>query len=197
MDQGARDRVPEGCQWWHENVSTGAMSGNDTKASQRLAAIVMIALGMFLLVRCAMVWPQLPPVVASHFDGRGVPNGFQSRGAFMSIIVGVQALLSFVFGVMPRLLRNIPPKMINIPHREYWLQPGRIEQALDRYSTWSTWFGCSTCVLMIGVFELAVRANLTGQPMSPTLTWLLIGGYLIGTVVAIIRLHIMLKPPQA
>ncbi len=158
----------------------------------------MVALGGLMLVRYAMVWPQLPDTVASHFDGRGMPNGFQSRAVFMSIMVGVQALLGFAFGVVPRLLHLLPPRMINLPHRDYWLAPAhpeRTTQALDRYVTWSMWFGCGSFGLMLGIFELAVRANLTREPMSPTLTWLLIGGYLLGTLIAIVRLHIMLKPP--
>jgi uncharacterized membrane protein len=172
---------------------------SDTRRSQQIATFVMVALGLFMLGRCVVVWPQLPETVASHFDGRGVPNGFQSRAAFVSIIVGVQALLGFVFGVLPRILRHVSPKLINLPHRDYWLvpeHPERRKQALDRYITWSLWFGCFTFVLMIGIFELAIAANLTRTPMNPLLTWLLIGGYLLGTVLAIIRLHVLLKPPR-
>lgn len=166
--------------------------------SQRIASTVMVALSVLMLVRCVVAWSQLPETVASHFDGAGVPNGFQSRAMFMAIMISVQALLGFAFGVVPRLLRHMPLRMINLPHRDYWLapeHPERVRQALDRYVTWSMWFGCATFGLMLGIFELAVRANLTHQPMSPLLTWLLIGGYLLGTVIAIIRLHIMLKPP--
>lgn len=169
----------------------------DNRRSQRIATSVMIALGMLMLVRCVVVWPQLPATVASHFDGEGVPNGFQSRAMFMAIMIGVQGLLGFAFGVLPRLLRHVPPRMVNLPYRDYWLVPERIEQALDRYITWSMWFGCATFGLMLGIFELAVRANLTHEPMSPLLTWLLIGGYLLGTLIAIIRLYVVFKPPGA
>ena len=139
----------------------------------------------------------LPEPVASHYDARGVPNGFQSRGAFVAIVLGAQLLVVAVFALAPALLHRIPPRWVNLPHREYWLRPGRIEEALDRYARWSLWFGCATAVLLLGIFELAIQANLRQQPMDPTLTWALLGGYLLATGIAIVRLYAAFRPPRA
>jgi uncharacterized membrane protein len=149
------------------------------------------------VVRCALVWPQLPPVVASHFDARGVPNGFQSRGAFVALVIGSQLLVVAVFALLPALLHRIPPRWINLPHKDAWLRAGRFDEALGRYAAWSLWFGCATAALLLGVFELAIRANLTRQPMDATLTWGLLGGYLVVTLFAIARLYGGMRPPEA
>lgn len=168
----------------------------DTQRSLRTATLLMVGIGVLMTVRCVMVWPHLPVTMASHFDGRGVPNGYQSRAVFMSIIFGVQVLLGVSFGVMPRLMHLIPPRMINLPHRDYWMTPERIGEALDRYAAWSTWFGVATFGLIFGIFELAIDANLTHEPMNPLLTWILIGGYLFGTLAGIARLYWVLMPPK-
>lgn len=168
----------------------------DTQKSQRNAAYVMIGLTLIMAVRCMLVWSALPDPMASHFDNNGVPNAFQSRATFMSIMFGVLALLVFSFVVAPRLMRFIPPKLLNLPYRSYWIKRENVGEALDRYATWSMWFGCGTFVLMLCVFELALQANLKLQPMNPTLMWTLLGAYLVGTLVAIARLYAVFKPPR-
>lgn len=163
--------------------------------SRRLPALLLAGLALATAVRCAQIWPQLPPVVASHFDARGVPNGFQSRAAFVAIVLGAQLLVVFVFALTPALLHRIPPRWLNLPHKDAWLASGRLGEAIERYATWSLWFGCATAALLLGIFELAFRANLTGQPMDATLTWSLLAGYGVLTLAAIVRLYGALRPP--
>lgn len=164
--------------------------------SRRLPALLLAGLGAATAVRCAMVWPRLPGVVASHFDARGVPNGFQPRAAFVAIALAAQLVVVLVFAALPALMHRIPPRWLNLPHRDAWLRAGRMDEALDRYAVWSLWFGCATAALLLAVFELAFQANLTRQPMDATLTWGLIGGYLALTVLAIVRLYAALRPPD-
>jgi uncharacterized membrane protein len=163
-------------------------SMGEMRGSRRPAAL-LTALAAATIVRFAAAWPRLPETVASHFDARGVPNGFQSRGAFVALAVGSQLLVVAVFALLPAVLHRIPPRWINLPHKDAWLRAGRFDEALDRYAAWSLWFGCATAALLLGVFELAIRANLTRRPMDATLTWGLLGSYLLVTVFAIVRLY--------
>jgi uncharacterized membrane-anchored protein YitT (DUF2179 family) len=156
----------------------------------------MAALSVAMVARAVVVWSDLPPVMASHFDAQGVPNGFQSRGAFMSIIFGVQAVMIVAFGVVAALLHRIPPSLINLPYREYWLTGDRMHEAIERTATWTAWFGCGTSALIFGVFELALQANLTRTPLDSTLMWLLLGGFFVGAGVGVVRLFASLKPPH-
>lgn len=164
--------------------------------SRSRALWLMGALSVLMVVRAMIVWPELPPIMASHFDARGVPNGFQTRAAFMGIIFGVQAVMIVSFGVVAALMHRIPPRLINMPHRDYWLADDRVHEAIAILSTWTAWFGTGTFALTFGVFELALQANLTRTALDSTLMWLLLGGYFVGVGVAIVRLHASLKPPS-
>lgn len=165
--------------------------------SRRLPALILAGLAVATAVRCAQIWPQLPPVVASHFDAHGVPNGFQPRAVLVGIALGAQLLGIFVFALAPALLHRIPPRWLNLPHKQAWLASGRLGEAVERYATWSLWFGCATAALLLGIFELAFQANLTRQPMNATLAWTLLAGYLVLTFAAIVRLYRALRPPPA
>jgi uncharacterized membrane protein len=168
----------------------------DTRPSRRWAATLLLAIAAATAVRCALVWPWLPETVASHFDARGEPNGFQPRSAFVAFALGSQLLVVAVFALLPALLHRIPPRWINLPHKDAWLRSGRFDEALDRYAAWSLWFGCATAALLLAIFELAIQANLTRRPMDATLTWGLLGGYLLVTGFAIARLYGAMRPPR-
>lgn len=181
----------------HPGLLLNAMTAaTELQDSRRRALWWMGALSLAMVVRAVLVWPDLPPVMASHFDAQGNPNGFQTRGAFLSILFGVQAVMLVAFGAVAALMHRIPPSLINMPHRDYWLSGDRIQEAIERTSTWTAWFGCGTVALILGVFELAVQANLTHTPLNPTLMWLLLGGFLVGVCIGVVRLHASLRPPD-
>lgn len=171
-------------------------SATELQNSRRRALWLMGALSVAMALRAIVVWPELPPVMASHFDAQGIPNGFQTRGAFMSVIFGVQAVMIVAFGLVAALMHRIPPSLINMPHRDYWLSGDRIQEAIERTSTWTAWFGCGTVALILGVFELALQANLTRTPLDSTLMWLLLGGYFVGAGIGVARLYASLTPPD-
>jgi hypothetical protein len=168
----------------------------EAQRSRTTATRLTAALALAMAVRAVIAWPDLPEPMASHFDGNGYPNGFQSRATFMSFIFGIQALLAVSFMLPPRLMRFIPPRLLSLPYRAYWMKPENIGEALDRYASWSVWFGFTSAALMLGVFELALQANLAREPLNSSLMWLLVGGYLLGTLLAIVRLVVILKPPR-
>lgn len=48
-------------------------------------------------------YPQLPPLVATHWGLRGTPNGFSSRGLAVSIMPVAILVLTGLFSVLPKL----------------------------------------------------------------------------------------------
>lgn len=107
-------------------------------------------------------YDQTPPVMASHFDGQGHPNGSMTKSGFFGLHLGIVALMTLVFLVLPAILPHIPIALINLPRKDYWLAPERKDATLQRMSGQLTWFGCATLVFLIGVMELVIRANLPG-----------------------------------
>lgn len=47
-------------------------------------------------------YPQMPAVVASHFDGLGVPNGWSGKDAFFALYLTIVVLLVGVFELLPK-----------------------------------------------------------------------------------------------
>src|SRR5580765_8847227 len=96
---------------------------------------------ILIALQCLAYYGQLPPTLASHFDGAGRPNGWSSKVSFFESYLFLAVLMTFLFFWLPRLLRRIPPALINVPNREYWLVPERKGQALDLLEQEMGWFG--------------------------------------------------------
>jgi uncharacterized membrane protein len=126
-------------------------------------------------------YPRLPEQVASHFDGSGEANGFQSRPMFLAFHAGSIVLLSVVFLLVPALLHRIPPALINMPRKDYWLAPERRESSMALLAALLTWFGVASLALTTVVIELVLRANLPGGSgrLSAVLLWALLGAYFL------------------
>jgi Protein of unknown function (DUF1648) len=119
--------------------------------------------------RVSVLAGQLPEIVAVHFDGSGNPNGFTTREDcrhfMLSFTLGAPAFIVLVTVLIPRL---IPPAMINIPNRAYWLAPQRVGESLGFLSEQGVWFGCLFLAFLACVDELLVKANSVTPPVFPT-----------------------------
>ena len=70
----------------------------------------------------------LPPIVASHFAAGGNANGFMPRNAYLGLMLFVAVGVPFLLALINSSLRFIPPHLVNLPNRDYWLAPERTEQ---------------------------------------------------------------------
>jgi uncharacterized membrane protein len=111
---------------------------------------------------------QLPDLVAVHFDAAGRANGFMTRAGcrnFMLVTtLGVPLLITIATALVPRL---VPASLINIPHRDYWLAPGRARDSLAFLSEQGLWFGCIFVVFLACVDAMLVQANAVSPPEVP------------------------------
>jgi serine/threonine-protein kinase len=119
--------------------------------------------------RVSVLARHLPDIVAVHFDASGQPNGFTTqedcRQFMLSLTLGAPAFIVLVTALIPRL---IPPAMINIPNRAYWLAPERAAESLGFLSEQGIWFGCIFLAFLACVDELLVKANSAAPPVLPT-----------------------------
>jgi uncharacterized membrane protein len=66
-----------------------------------LAAALTLALSLGF---AAWLWPQLPPIIPTHFDAAGRPDGWGPRGLFLllpAVAVATYALMSVVLRMSP------------------------------------------------------------------------------------------------
>lgn len=164
----------------------------------RLPKLIFVLLALYAVVHFASVYPELPGVVASHFDGRGRPNGWQTKQSFFTVFAGV-TVLCVVFGFgLASLIGAMPMRLINLPNKQYWLAPEHREETLEWLKAYFGWFACGLYVLMIVVYDYAAQSNLHPDhpPGVSRLIYTLVG-FLAFVIVWLVRMFTkFLRPPQ-
>jgi hypothetical protein len=145
---------------------------------------VLLLLGYAIFFSCLFaIRSKLPLHVASHFDAKGLPDGWMPRTMFVKFM-GVFGFLFPVFIVgINFVLRYLPAKAFNMPNRNYWMAPERRQQTFQfllMHSFWLAFFA----VLFVGfIYFLVVKANLA-VPVRLQLKPLMLatGSFLLGLV---------------
>jgi uncharacterized membrane protein len=152
----------------------------------------MVFLGLLGLafLRFAQRYAHLPSVVASHFGAGGRPNGWMNKQDFLwmsLVMVGVATIVGFI---APLLVERLPPSLINLPNKEYWLAPERRAETLATFGKWMEWFGSGLIGFFTYVYELVFDANIEHRGLSegPFLIGLvLFMGFALGWSIAFLR----------
>ena len=128
-----------------------------------------------------MVWyyPRLPARVAAHFDAAGQVNAFMPKDAFFAVQLVVLGILSFAFLVIPALILpalvvRLPPGMINLPNKEYWLAPERKARTAQTLQSFLVGFGNVMLLFLLLVFREAMQASLLPYPHLSNRIWVLL-----------------------
>jgi hypothetical protein len=134
-------------------------------------------------------YARLPDVVASHFNARGVPNGWQTKSMFFTFFLGAVGIAWLVgFGV-PGLISKMPTALINLPHKEYWLAPERRAETLAFLNRSFAWFGCTVLLVVTTAVNYAIGRNLHPEAqLDPPVLVYVLGGFLVFTILWSIRL---------
>jgi uncharacterized membrane protein len=155
----------------------------------RLPKLIFVLLVLYAAIHFSYYYPQLPPVVGSHFDARGHVNGWQTKSAFFTVFVGVSVLAVIIGFAIPKIIFAIPAQLINLPNKRYWLAPEHRAETIEFLSAYFAWFGCAMYLIMILTFDYAVQSNLHPEnPPDPARMWYILAGFLIFIVVSTIRM---------
>jgi len=155
----------------------------------RLPKLIFVLLALYAAVHFSSVYPQLPSVVASHFDGRGTPNSWQTKQAFFTVFVGVTVLCVLIGFGLASIIGVLPIQLINLPNKEYWLAPEHRENTLEWLKAYFGWFACGIYVVLIVAFDYAAQSNLHPyHPPSVARLWLTLAGFLTFVVVWAVRI---------
>jgi uncharacterized membrane protein len=160
----------------------------------RRSAIVIVVLLALAAVQVAYYYPQLPNTLASHFNGAGTANSWQSKQAFFATYGLVMLLLLAVSTIVPRLVFALPVELINLPNKEYWLSPQRRGVTYEFLSDRFAMFGGATLLMTLIVFQFAILANIPGNPASlPPSIWGVLVAYLVFTAIWIVGLFLKFR----
>jgi len=146
------------------------MESTASRATRRDVLLLLVLL-VGALVHLAVHYPSLPEQVPSHFDARGVADGWMSRDTFALMMALIYGLTGGVFVVLVQFLPRIPTSMINLPNREYWLAPERRPASLAELGRRLARFGAVTIVLVLALVHetilvaLQQKETLAGFPL--------------------------------
>ncbi len=138
----------------------------------------------------------LPPRVATHFGAGGQANGWMDRSAylpFVLVLLNVLPLLQLLFvGIVPRRF----PRTLNIPARNYWLDPARRAQSYRFLWVHACSLGI-LCVLLVSLMHhVLVVANRGTPPSLPAPLFVsVLGGFLLLVVVWVLALYRRFRKP--
>ncbi len=103
----------------------------------------------------------LPARVASHFGIDGVANGWAENYANSITMTGLQVFFFCIFYFLPRLIFLFPVKLVNLPNKEYWLNPARKTLTINKLQNFMCSFGVAIFLLIFTVGLLTLQANLS------------------------------------
>lgn len=151
--------------------------------------------GLFLLAAATAgayfrhYYPLLPRVMASHFDARGIANGWSNKPTFFEIFAWMTVLGAVLVFGMPKIIAVTPRQLVNLPNKDYWLGPEQRAASLEFLSGWFAWFGCAVYALIVVAFDYAVQVNLhAGLGPKAMRMWYAVGLFGVFTVVWVMRL---------
>jgi hypothetical protein len=137
-----------------------------TKLAAPLTVLALCYVFFFSYV--ALSYPSLPARLASHFDLQGRPNGWMSRDTCVAFMLGFGVLVpAILVGTMAGSGR-IPVSFVNLPHRDYWLDPVRRQATLALLRLYGIWLASLTVLFFTGLHWLIVQAN--RDPKAPHLS---------------------------
>lgn len=157
---------------------------------------IFIALLALSLLQVVVYYPQMPDVMASHFDGNGRPNGWMTKTTFFGIHVAMMMLMVISFLYFPKQTRRFPTGRWSIPDRDYWFAPERVKETLRNIRIQMLVVGIATVLLLLATIQLAIVANLnTPTVLSPVLGWFLIAYFVFMAIWLVAFFRRFRRPP--
>ena len=133
---------------------------------RRPALFLLVALIAVSAAFIAVTAGQLPGLVASHFDSGSGVNGWLTRSQYLFWMLALAILLPLAIVGFIALV-SIAPRLINLPHRIYWLSEAHREQTLATLLSFACAQGCVLTVFAAALHYVILQANTTAPPHLP------------------------------
>jgi uncharacterized membrane protein len=136
---------------------------------------VFYSLVVLAIIQIVYYYPQMPAVLASHFDGLGVPNDWLGKNGFFGLYLAIILMLIAVFVFAPRWSVARARFSMKIPNREFWLAPERVEQTRGFLRRQMMIMGVVHLALAVFAVQLALLAKLDQHPrLHSSIGWALL-----------------------
>lgn len=161
----------------------------------QLAFLVLAVAGTAFV---AFTLAMLPPRVAVHFNLYGDADGWSTRSGYVIVLALMGLVLPLLMLALVARLGASSPELLNVPGRDYWLDPVRREEGLRRIRGHMWWLASLLLLLMIALHALLLAANASGPPRLPTGAFIgLLVGFVAGVVAWVASFTRVLPVPRA
>ncbi|MFH1501759.1 MAG: DUF1648 domain-containing protein [Candidatus Eisenbacteria bacterium] len=152
----------------------GGRPGDRYAEVDRSPLTVMVLLAAVAAFQLVHHYPNLPETIATHFGASGQADGWSGTRSFMLIYGVIEGAMVVGAFLIARFAMRIPTGALNIPNRDYWLEPERRSESL--HFVWSRvlWMMAATLAFLIAVAEIVFRSNLTPGPPALTRDFLIV-----------------------
>jgi uncharacterized membrane protein len=140
----------------------------ELQSSRRARSLViLICLIVFSVTFVIYTSYYLPDNVATHFNFNNNPDGWMTRNSYvlliLTLLISVPTIISFGISALSQKY----PHLVNIPNRDYWLAPQRLDESLAFLALHGQRLGRLIIVLTTGLHYVVLVANRTEPPMLP------------------------------
>ena len=148
-----------------------------------------------VIIQIAYYYPQMPDIMASHFDGLGAPNDWSGKNFFFGLYLAIVLVLIAVFVFAPRWSVARTRFGMKIPNREFWLAPERVEQTREFLRRQMMIMGVVHLALAVFAIQLAILANFDQQPrLHSSIGWAL-ALYFVFLIAWLVHFYLHFRKP--
>ncbi len=140
----------------------------------------------------------LPDTVAIHFGADGVANGWAPNYVNALLMTGTHVFLFLVLFFSAHLVAVLPPQLINLPNKEYWLSPANRKRTQEKIKRFMWQMGVAIFAFFFLIGLLTIQANLV-KPVRLNL-WVFfpaLGLFLLYTIGWTISIYRAFRLPSA
>jgi hypothetical protein len=131
----------------------------------------------------------LPPNVASEFNALGEPTKEMPKASFVIFNFALLVLLPAVLLTLGWLLPKLPPWMIDLPHKDYWLAPERRAETAASLFVFMLWLTVGLESFVTSLLMLVYLANLGHPEIMRQAPFYLLGCFVAFMVLWAIRFY--------
>ena len=145
----------------------------------RVALIMLAAVVIAAIAVIAGTSSELPARLATSFGASGAPSGWETRHDYLTMmiggVIGAPLLIMLALAWLPR----VAPRLMNLPHRDYWLAPARRGDTLRSLFAFGCLLAIVLVVFLVALHLLIVRAQMHNPPELPLVPFVVLTGALL------------------
>ena len=139
----------------------------------------------------------LPPKVAIHFGSGGVPNAWASKEVNALIFLAIEGPLFILFLFAPSLVMKCPPKLINLPNKDYWLKEENKPATKAKVESLMCQFGIALFGFLFCVGLLTLQANLSDPVrLNESILFAMLTAFIVYTVYWCVKIFLSFRLPN-